>query len=369
MAGNQVEIYDYIKKTEMVIRAERDYDSYRYIFKEYIDFLETKLRQDPSDIKAICQLAIMYYEDRRDLDVCLELMEDALKNYELSISKESLWELLNNLAYFYDAEYGDDKKTELALKRAIDLNSEYPNSYYALAYLTAEADPSFALDVIRRIPLKKDSPTQYRFLYGYILMRNSLFEDALKCFEDLSKCSDIETVEKSIYNCAIIYSIIGKVNNASMIAETLYRSYKEGKNEEISTFELIHLFYILKDYEKVVGLFDSEKTENIYVDVQTIKLYFYALMSLGLKAECEKVYQNKISEIKEEIDEIKVDSDMSDNEKMEFVIAYQKDLTTLSQYYFDIVFNNIAVNVDDYFYYSKNSKVCYLIDCPRHYVN
>jgi len=34
-----------------------------------------------------------------------------------------------------------------------------------------------------------------------------------------------------------------------MIAETLYRSYKEGKNGEISTFELIHLFYILKDYK------------------------------------------------------------------------------------------------------------------------
>ena len=36
------------------------------------------------------------------------------------MSKEALWELLNNLAYFYDAEYGDDIKAELALKRAIE---------------------------------------------------------------------------------------------------------------------------------------------------------------------------------------------------------------------------------------------------------
>jgi len=223
-----VEIIDYIQKIKMLTNSKRDYDTYRYIFKEYIEFLEIRLRHNPSDIKAICQLAIMYYEDRRDLDICLELMEDALKKYELSMSKESLWELLNNLAYFYDAEYGDDMKAELALKRAIELNSDYPNSYYALAYLTAESDPSFAFNIIRLIHNKGNLPTQYKFLYGYILMRNSLFEDALKYFEDLSQSNDVEIVEKSLYNCAIIYSIIGKVNKSSVIAEKLYRGYKEG---------------------------------------------------------------------------------------------------------------------------------------------
>lgn len=360
-------IHDYIQKIKILLMAEKEYDSYRYIFKEYIDFLEASLRENPSDIKVICQLAIMYYEDRRDLDVCLELMEDALKKYELSMSKESLWELLNNLAYFYDAEYGDDLKAEHSLKRAIELKSDYQNSYYALAYLTAESDPPFALGVMNHIPHKENLPTQYKFLYGYILMRNSLFEDALKYFEDLSHSNNIETVEKSVYNCAIIYSIIGKADKSSIIAEKLYRGYKDGKNEEILTFELIHLFYVLQDYKKVVGLFSTERIENIHVDVQTIKLYFYALKNLGLETECEKVYQNKTSEIKEDINETNLDSDISDNEKLDYVKDYQNDLETLSQNYSNIVFNNVVVKVDDIFCYCKGSKVCYLIDCPRHY--
>lgn len=363
-----MEIIEFIQKINILTNSKREYDTYSYIFKEYIDFLETRLKLNASDTKAVCQLAIMYYEDRRDVAVCLGLMEDALKKYELCISKESICELLNNIAYFYDVECGDDIKAELALKRAIELNSDYPSSYYALAYLKAESNPSFALDIIKHISFKGNLPIQYKFLHGYILMRNYLFEDALKYFEDLSQHNDVEIVEKSLYNCAIIYSINGEASKSSIIAEKLFRGYKEGENVAVSTFELIHLFFILQNYEKVVGLFGAEKIENIYVDVQIIKLLFYALNNLGLKAECEKTFQNKTNEIMNEINEIEIDSDISDIEKLDYIKDYQNDLKVLSQHYLDIVLNNVVVKVDDNFYYSKSNQQCYLIDCPRHFV-
>ena len=53
----QVEIINYIKTIKILINSESDYETYRYVFKEYIDFLEKRLRHNPSDIKAVCQLA------------------------------------------------------------------------------------------------------------------------------------------------------------------------------------------------------------------------------------------------------------------------------------------------------------------------
>lgn len=350
----------------MLIMAERDYDKYCYIFKEYIEFLEALLRHNPSDIKAICQLAIMYYEDRRDIDISLQLMEDALTKYEKFMPKKSLWELLNNLAYFYDVEYGNYLKAEHALKQAIDLKSNYQSSYYALAYLTAESDPTFAVGIMNSIPHKENLPIHYRFLYGYILMRNALYEDALRYFKDLTQCNDIEIVEKSLYNCAIIYNVIGRKNESSIIADSLYKGYREGKNEEVLTFELIYLFFILQNFERVVGLFSTEKTENIHLDVQIIKLYFYALKALGLGAECEKVYLSKVDEIKNQIVETKSDKDNSDSEKLDYIKIYENDLEILLQNYLDATLRNIVVNVEDIFNYCKGRKVCYLIDCPRH---
>lgn len=361
-----MDICEYIQKIKNIIKTERDYDSYRYIFNEYIEFLETWLKHNPSDIKAICQLAIMYFEDRRDTDICVQLMEDALTQFGLYSSKESLCELLNNLAFFYDVECGDKQKAVKTLKRAIELKSNYPNSYYALAYLLAESDSSFAFSIMDGISQKENLPINYRYLFSYIMMRNALYEDGLKGFEDLSRCDDVELSEKSLYCCAIIKSISGKVKESSEIADRLYKGYKEGKNEEISTFELIYLYFKLQNYEKVVGLFSTEKTENIHIDVDIIKLYFYSLKVLGLGAECERVYLAKVNEIKNELDETKSDEDYSDSEKLDYINSYEKDIEILTQNYINIVLKNNIVEVDDILYYCKTRKVCYLIDCPRH---
>lgn len=346
----------------MVMKVENEYG---YIFKEYIMYLESILKNDPSNMKAVCQLAIMYLEDLRDLDTCVHLMEDALEKYESCMSKESLCELLNNLAYFYDYYYNDYLRAERTLKRAIELNSNYQNSHYALAYLTAESDPSFAIDIISRISQQENLPVHYKYLFAYILMRNALYEDALRYFEDLMRCDDIELSEKSLYSCAIIYYIIGKEKESSIITDRLYKECKEEKFKEISSYELIFLFYIQQKFERVVELFSIE-AENTIFEVHIIKLYLFALKNLGLGAECERVFLNKVDEIKYQIEEIKSDEDCTDSEKLEYIKYNEQNLKILKQNYFDITMKNIIVKVDDIFHYCKAEQVCYLIDCPRH---
>ncbi len=361
-----MEIYNYIKKIKLIIQEKQVYDSYRYIFKEYIQFLEGILMHDPSNIKAVCQLAIAYYEDRQDTDICIALMENALDIYEASMSKDNLYELLNNLAYFHDIEYGDTQKAENFLKRAIQLNSCYQSSYYALAYISVDSNPSIALNILNGIPQKENQSLNLQYLFGYVLLRNDLFDDVLSKLKSLMYCNDKEIVEKTKYCCALVYSITNRSKEALLIADELYDGYKDGTNEEILTFEMIYLYFQLKNYGKVIGLFGSEKRENIFVDVHIIKIYLYALKMQGFISECEKIYFDKLNELKKDIEEINSDEDFTKSEKIDYIKSSENDIEILKRNYNDIVLNNKSVEIEDIFYYCKPRKTCYLIDCPRH---
>jgi isopropylmalate/homocitrate/citramalate synthase len=70
-------IQEYIRKIHDVIQTEEEYEQYSYIFKEYIDYLESLLKKEPDNIKAVCQLAIAYYEDCRENEDIISLLEDA----------------------------------------------------------------------------------------------------------------------------------------------------------------------------------------------------------------------------------------------------------------------------------------------------
>lgn len=361
-----MEIYDYINKIKETIKIKKEYNLYSHIFKEYILFLEELLKKEPSNIKAVCQLAIAYYENRCDTDICLKLMEETLQKFDLSMSLDSKTELLNNLACFYDIEYGNTLKAKQILEYAVQLNTKYQKSYYGLAYLTADSNPEYALDVINKIPQKDNIPVEYQSLFAYILMINGKYNDALCYLNKLLLSSNKETIEKSLYNSAIIFYKTNETEKAIRIADKLYKDYKKRKNEEILTFELIHLYFILQNYEKVIGLFCSEKTENIFIDVNIIKLYFYALKKIKSDVDCEKIYRDKMNEITNDIEEIKNDVDCSENEKSEYINSYENDKRILTQNYSDIVINNQKPEVDNIFYYSSPKRICYFIDCPRH---
>ncbi|WP_430883334.1 tetratricopeptide repeat protein [Fusibacter sp. JL216-2] len=355
-----------MNKVKAIMNSEREYESQRPIIKEYILFLQNIIEKEPSNIKAICQLAISYFEDRRDTDICIEIMEAALTKNEESMSEQMLCELLNNLAYFYDEELGESDKAVETLNRAIKHQSCKPNSYYALAYLLVEDEPELALKVISEMSMPESPLNHYQYLKGYILMKNELYTDALRIFEELRLYSDNSEVrEKSLYSSAIIRSITNETDMALRIADKLYDGFIVDHNEKVLTFELIHLYFLLRKFDKVVELFKIGK-EPIYIDVEVIESYFYALKSLGLKSECEILYLQKIEEINEEIADTKLDCDFSNEEKESYINRSNEEIAKLKKSYSEIVLGNKFVQINDVFYSCKGTKCCYLIDCPRH---
>lgn len=359
-------IEDYLRKIREILSSTKDYDSQRPIIEQYILFLEKLIQEDPSNIKAICQLSIAYYEDRQDTDVCIELMEGALDKYETSMSEKLLCELLNNLAYFYEEECGESVKAIEILQRVTQYELCNPKSYYALAYQVVEENPKLALEVIQKLFLSEIQVNYYLYLKGYVLMKNEMLYEALSVFEELSlNTNNCETSEKALYSSAIIHTLLNNRDQALSIADSLFNGYKLDHNEEVLTFELIHLYFLLNEFDRVVEIFKLEK-EQIYMDVKVMSIYLFALKSIGLESECEKLYLSKIEDFKEEISDTESDNDFSCEEKKLYISRLHKNIGEIKMQYEKIVLGNKVVRIEDVYYSCKGFKRCYLVDCPRH---
>ncbi|MFZ3131027.1 MAG: hypothetical protein WA125_08000 [Desulfosporosinus sp.] len=368
-------ILEYISKIRNTLQTEKEYDKYCYIFKDYIQYLEVLLKKERANIKAVCQLAIAYYEDRRENEVIISLMEDALAKYEDTMSKAELCEILNNLAYIYEKELQEPEKAVKLLKRAISLDTPFINSSYALGALCLDTDIDQAEQMFIKVLKSDPQNEEYRYHLGYCQMKKNSCEQALANFEPISESwkDSNELSEKAYYCCALIMLSLGKKSEAERIANDLYLKYKLNTNSSIDVFELIDLHYILEHYEKVVGLFEDKHYDSngneygINFDKDGVQVIFYSLHVLGYDEKCKTVLESKLEDITEIIENYRSDDALTQEEKNESISFLENDIAAIKESYKSVICLSTKPEISDIYQNLRLETHCYLIDCPRHY--
>lgn len=344
----------------------KDHESQGPFIDAYMIFLKDVIEDDPQNVQAICQLAIARLERNQDTDESIAIMEEALGRLRGSMSEGDLCVIVNNLAYFYDEEKDDSDRARALLTEIIPLGSCHEKTYYALAYLLVKTSPGKALEVINKINFKRVQPDYMRHIWAYILVKNKSYEKALSILEDLSitsKTSDMR--DTAFYMSAIVNHVLNRNIKALTIADKLYNKYIGGEDTEISTFELVHLYFLLEKYDKVVDIYERD-WGMIYLNAEDMEMLLYALSKLGYLKRAKTVLGDKISEIEEDSSSIQNDDDFTQEEKVAYIQENNAFIEALHQSFEAIMSKTLKVKVKDVFYGCHGVKSCYLIGCLRH---
>lgn len=359
-------VTDYRTKLMENMAQVKDYESIGQFIDAYMVFLKDVIKDDPQNVQAICQLAIARLERNQDTDESIAIMEEALGRLRKSMSEGDLCVIMNNLAFFYDEEKDNSDRAKALLTEIIPLGSCHDKTHYALAYLLAKASPGQALKVINKIDFTQGQPDYMKHLWVYILVKNKSYEKALNILEDLyitSKTSDMRDI--AFYMSAIVNHVLNRNIKALAIANRLYSKYVGGEDTEISTIELVHLYFLLEEYDKVVEIYERD-WDMIYLNTEDMEMLLYALNKLGHLKRAESILRDKISQIEEDSSSIQNDDDFTQEEKVAYIQENDAFIEALHQSFEAIMSKTLKVKVKDVFYGCQGVKSCYLIGCLRH---
>lgn len=359
-------VSDYRTKLMDTMARVKDYEAQGPFIDAYIIFLKDVIKDDPQNVQAICQLAIARLERNHDTDESIAIMEEALGRLRKSMSEGDLCVIVNNLAYFYDEEKDNPDRAKALLTEIIPLGSCHEKTHYALAYLLAKTSPGQALEVINRIDFKKGQPDYMKHLWAYILMKNKSYEKALSILEDLSIASKTNDImNTAFYMSAIVNHVLNRNIMALTIADKLYNKYIGREDTEISTFELVHLYFLLEEYDKVVDIYERDWS-MIYLSAEDMEMLLYALSKLGYLKRAKTVLRDKISELEEDNRSIQTDDDFTQEERVAYIQENDAFIEALHQSFESIMSQRLKVEVKDVFYGCHGVRSCYLIGCLRH---
>lgn len=356
-------IENYIDLIRSSITEGKSYDEYKNLFFQYIDFLEDVLKNNPKNIKAVCQLAIAYMEAREPAERSVELMENALANYRDSLNNDEITELLNNLAFFYEEDMGVPERGKALLENAVELDTKFPNTYNALGIqYIAENNNGMALKMFKRAVALSDD-YKYKNNYAVALYQTGQIDEAAGIFHNISKeWKDNQTSEKAYYSYAMIKSLDGDTAVGIEIADNLYSKLDTYEDADVNSYKIADLYYVCNEYEKCIELYNHE---GLYHSADWLGIYFYCLKALGLKQELNHVFNEIIAQINKNIEEEQLDKDedWGKDERKEYIKDLKKDIKYITKLYNSIQHKGYKpiANFKPELIYG-----CYLIDCPRH---
>lgn len=350
-----------IKELKSVMNLE--FDERAKFFHECKEKLEIEVNNNPSNIQAFSLMAMINLELRDDTKISIDILEDCYNKNKNNMSKDdySLW--ANNMAYLLCEEYEEiDKSIEL-LTKAIEYESRYDNTYYALGKLffkkknykkaitlfnkAFEISPHKVYEYNEAISLiasnnKQEGILQLKSIYTYPYKDEEIDgRIALALGRELALNGELEEGKKTI----------------QLLLESSYEGLDIGANE------LAECMYMLGDYHKCIKLYDKDK---LYEDESWIGQYFYALKEeYSIDAVERKMNEIETQIVKNIYDEEAnhIDWD-SEEERKEYIDGEKVRLNKIKECYRQVI-NGIKPSVKiyhDIFY------KCYFINCPRHYI-
>ena len=359
-------INEYIKNIQQEISNGKSYEEYVYLFEEYKKYLESVIKQNPSDITAVCQYAAVLMELRYSSDDSIKIMEETLSQFENELANSEKVRLYTNLAFFYD-ENGNEDKQIAFLEKAVNLKHDTPNAYDALAVcittkarcINTTSDFTVALPLFEQAA-RLSNEFRYQYNYATALYIAGNIAKAKNIFEKLYH-QDSKN-KKAIYGLGVCSYYLDNTKTALEMANLLANI---DTDDEVDEFQIAELFYLCGDYANHNAMFDNCKI-HYYYDVSWLAPYFYSLRVLGKDSELLQKYKEVVSSKTEEIKDAKaeeLDDSYTVENRNEYVAKLQKEFYDIEEAYRKIIRENDKPELSPKLYFVYG---CYLIDCPRH---
>lgn len=354
----KLDIVAYIKYIQQEIK-DKKFDDYVHVFYEYKNYLESRIKKNPKDIEAICQLAAVYLELRYDENTSIKLILDTLTNFADEISAIDKSRIYINLAFLYESN-DEEKNCLYYLEEAIKLNPHMAVAYNELGRIRMENNIiEDNLNLFEKAySLSSKMKYQYNyavalFQHGYILKSKVLFEGLLPKYQD---------ARRVLYGYGVCCFYTGNKRKAIEIANKL----AQGKNDDyITESEIADLYFLCDEYSKHNEMYDNSEI-GYYSDVRWLAPYFYSLKVQGkmekLQAKLTEVITEKNNKIIEtEAEEL--DDEFTETEKNEDIQEYQKEKNEIITAFEKIINEDYKPEIKIKLWLMYG---CYMIDCPRH---
>ncbi|MEO1428176.1 MAG: hypothetical protein AAFV71_03750 [Cyanobacteria bacterium J06633_8] len=327
------------------------------LIEENIKQLEKTLAENPTNTNLMNTLAIGYLnnpslvKDKEDL----RLMEKAYATKKTIKST-------HNLAWFYFIEcWGSLEKALEIQKECISMQpkSFYPYSLYGYLLL-ANNQPHEAIENLE-IAYSKHKSREIIHNLGTAYAQSGNFDIGKEYL--IAATNDKDIVNRSKYNLAIVKIQLGEKEDARKIVKELEQEIN--KCEEIDSFEVAYLYYLLNDYHRAYtccqncdwnhsDLFSWQHIPYlIYInDIDT-----YRIIVAG---EIDK-QENWIKQIK---DNHQNWDDYTEEEKQEELVELKSEVLRLSNLEAKFALDKPNININNY--YLLESCGCLLFGCEEH---
>ncbi len=346
----------YIKEFQQ-IASIKEYDEILPLIQKMESYLIEVLKEKEDCLDYILILASVQMELRKTEENSIKLIETFLEKYETTLTKKEKSRAYTDLAFYYRESFADEKEIDI-LKKAESFESEYPNTFFALAnYFYENRDYQKAEYYLEKI-LEKNSDFKYMYSYASLLFCNKKYKEAKKIFQTLEK----ENFRSIKSNFAIIFCDIklGSKKQALEILEKLI-SYENIKDDY--DFELASAYYNLEAYDKCISVYKKNLDDFVLTYLEE---YFYSLYAENKIEELENLVEKELISMKSFLKECEEDLEESEEERQESISYHKEEIEK-----FEAMIENIKKgnkpSVDLIIHPMIHG--CYLIDCIRHRLN
>ncbi|MBN6711849.1 tetratricopeptide repeat protein, partial [Haemophilus haemoglobinophilus] len=254
-----------------------NYEKSKPFVERFKLYLEDKLKENPSDVDAICALATVMQELRYE-QKGIKFLEDFIKIYEEELSDEDKSRIYTNLAFYHS---GCDEEIKYLLE-AEKLESSFFETYKGLGlyhfskYQFEKNVESLEKSLIAfEKSLKLNTSYSMRFNCGSCLFELKQYKEAKEIFESLL----IEYPNRMRLLLSTTYCEIYLRNKEKAL--DYLKQVKEGQDEnyhlstdDISDYQIYDAYYVLEEYEMFLKEYDTVIADNFSPE---IAYYYYAL--------------------------------------------------------------------------------------------
>ncbi len=237
-----------------------DFETSSIVNRKYEKILEDKLKLKPDDVEVASVLAMLNEELRKSSSYGFELLVNCYEIYKDTLDDDSFSMLVTNLAYFLIEEIEFDlEKAERLLLEAINRNSKYEETYYALGRLYFDNDEFIKASQMFKIAFDISSNSKYKYKYSeaVCLIKTGEFQKAVDELR-LVYCDDLiedkSVVETAKYLCYALTEL-GQFDESKIILSKLMKF--ESNIVEIHEIDLADLLFMNGEYETCVKVYDN----------------------------------------------------------------------------------------------------------------
>ncbi len=329
-------------------------------YEAMVKDLESKLSQTPMDTEIMNDMAIGYME--------LNEYEKAFHFFEEAAKINPSVQNLNNLGYFYitegelvdeNWEYADEKARKV-LEKAVsqEPKSHFPYSLLGEHYIS-QGNYERASELLSCSVKIRETVENLNNLGVCFYMRNNIQEAKKFFYKASQKYGENNDSLSPLLSYGICLAQLGMNSEAKETAERLLMLPKYDLN--VGKEEIADIYYELRDYSKVIPLFDNS---ILSYSMYWVPMYLYSIKQIGDNQLLDTTFKKIIDYVEEQIMDIKNDDDddWSNEDRESYINELRSDIENYKKAYTEIQMDiRPALN-----YQPSVERTCYLFGCKRH---